>query len=90
MFGIGTGEIIFILFVMLLVFGADKIPEMAKSMGKGLRSIRNATNDLKSEITKGKDDLPGMDNEAIKDLKDEASKVKEDIEKITGAIKRKF
>jgi sec-independent protein translocase protein TatA len=90
MFGIGTGEIIFILFVLLLVFGADKIPDMAKNLGQGLRSIRNATNDLKSEITKEKDDFSGMGNESLKDLKDEASKVKEDIEKITGAIKRKF
>ncbi len=36
MFGLGGGEIILILFVILLLFGAKKLPELAKGLGKGI------------------------------------------------------
>ena len=55
MFGIGGGELIFILFIALMLFGADKIPEMARTMGKAMAQLKNATNDIKSEIHKGAD-----------------------------------
>ena len=48
-------EIAFILVVVLLVFGADKIPEIARGLGKGLRQVKDATNDIKSEISKSAD-----------------------------------
>ncbi|MCL4168235.1 UNVERIFIED_CONTAM: hypothetical protein GTU68_029519, partial [Idotea baltica] len=38
-----------------MVFGADKIPEIAKGLGKGMRSLKDATNDIKQEITKSAD-----------------------------------
>jgi len=41
---IGTTEIMFILFIVVMVFGADKIPEIARGMGKGMRMLKNATN----------------------------------------------
>lgn len=53
MFGIGGGEMIFILFIMLMLFGSDKIPDIARTMGKAMAQLRNATNDIKSEINKG-------------------------------------
>ncbi|MBC7605777.1 MAG: twin-arginine translocase TatA/TatE family subunit [Burkholderiales bacterium] len=53
MFGIGGGEFIFILFIILMLFGSDKIPEIARTMGKAVAQLKNATNDLKSEIHKG-------------------------------------
>jgi len=53
MFGIGGGELVFILFVILMLFGSDKIPEIARTMGKAMAQLKNATNDIKSEIQKG-------------------------------------
>lgn len=53
MFGIGGGELIFIIFIALMLFGSDKIPDIARTMGKAMAQLKNATNDIKSEIQKG-------------------------------------
>ncbi len=52
MFGIGGGELIFIIMIALMLFGADKIPDIARTLGKAMAQLKNATNDIKSEITK--------------------------------------
>ncbi len=72
-----------------MVFGADKIPEIAKGMGKGMRTLRNASNDIKSEIQKSAE-KQGIDTDISKDVKGEIDKVKEDIDEITGSVKRRF
>ncbi len=48
---IGMPEILLIFLVVLLVFGAKRIPEIARGLGKGIREFKDATNDLKREIT---------------------------------------
>jgi len=45
------GEILLILFFVLIFFGADKIPEIARGLGKGLSEIKKATDEIKEEIT---------------------------------------
>lgn len=52
MFGLGVPELLLILLVVLIFFGADKIPQLAKSLGKGMSEFRKAQQDLKDEITK--------------------------------------
>ena len=47
---IGTGEIIIIALVVLLLFGGKKIPELMKSIGKGVRSFRDGVKDVEDEI----------------------------------------
>ncbi len=86
---ISGAEIFFILFVVLLVFGADKVPEIARGLGKGMRQIKDATNDIKSEITKSAE-KQGLDIDITKDVRKEIDKVKDEVEDITGPIKRKF
>ena len=103
MFGIGGSEILFILLVVLMLFGSDKIPEMARTAGKLMAQLKNATNDIKSEIQKGAEDI-GIDS-SLKDITSEITKakdnfitdgtsninqLKEDIESATGPIKRQF
>ncbi len=44
-------EIFIVMIVVLLLFGANKIPEIAKGLGKGMREFRKATDDIKKEIT---------------------------------------
>lgn len=50
MFGIGAPELIIIGIVALLVFGPSKLPEIGKTLGKGLREFKNASSNLKDEI----------------------------------------
>jgi len=86
---ISGAEIGFIMFILVMVFGADKIPEIARGLGKGMRTLKNASNDIKEEITKSAE-KQGIDTDFSKDVRKEISKVKEDIEEITGSVKRKF
>lgn len=52
MFGIGGGELILIIFIALMLFGSEKIPDVARTLGKIMAQVKNATNDIKSEINK--------------------------------------
>jgi len=47
---IGTSEIFVILLVVLLLFGANKIPEIARGLGKGIREFKKATNEIQKEF----------------------------------------
>lgn len=72
-----------------MVFGADKIPEMARGLGKGMRMLKDATNDIKSEITKSAE-KNGVDTSFTKDITNEIDKVKDDLEDFTGSVRRKL
>lgn len=85
---IGGTEIIFILFIVVMVFGADKIPEIARGLGKGMRQLKDATNEIKHEVTKSAKDNNIIDTEVTKDIKEELNKVKDDLEDFTGSLKR--
>jgi len=62
MFNIGGSELFFILFIVLMLFGSKKIPEIARGLGKGLREMKDAANGIEKELTK-----------EIKDIKDETN-----------------
>ncbi|GAB6283160.1 MAG: hypothetical protein STSR0008_19170 [Ignavibacterium sp.] len=47
---IGPGEIILIIVVLLILFGAKKIPELAQGIGKGMKEFRKAVKDVDEEI----------------------------------------
>lgn len=85
---ISGAEIAFILFIAIMVFGADKLPEIAKGLGKGMRTLKDATNDIKHEISKSAD-KHGIDTSIAKDIKDEISDVKDSLGDFTGSVKRK-
>lgn len=86
---ISGAEIAFILFIVVMVFGADKIPEIARGLGKGMRTLKDATNDIKSEITKSAEKT-GIDTTITKDISEEIKRVKDDIGDFTGSVKRKL
>jgi TatA/E family protein of Tat protein translocase len=50
MFGLGPGELIIILAIALLVLGPNKLPDVATSLGKAIRSFRKATRDLTDQL----------------------------------------
>jgi sec-independent protein translocase protein TatA len=93
MFGIGGGELIFIMFIGLMLFGSDKIPEIARSMGKMMAQLKNATNDLKSEIQKGAD-ANGLDAKSLTDItssiSSEITKAKDNLLNETNATSDKI
>lgn len=49
---LGGSEIFIILFVILLFFGAKKLPELARGLGKGIKEFKDATKDVKENIEK--------------------------------------
>ena len=81
MFGIGGGEIFFILIVILMLFGSDKIPEIARALGKGMAQLKNATNEIKHEIQKGTEEN-GLDLKSLTGgISDEIASAKESMTK---------
>ena len=87
---ISYSEMFVVFFVMLLIFGPEKMPEIARKLGKGIRQLRDASNNVKKEIIK-ETQKAGMDTEAIekikKDLKD-TKKIMNIKEEVTNTIKR--
>lgn len=57
----GGSEWIIIVFVILLLFGGRKIPELMKGLGKGVKSFKEGVNEAKEEINKAKEDLDDTD-----------------------------
>lgn len=49
---IGPTEMIFVLVVLLLIFGAKRLPELGSGLGKGIREFRNSMRDVTNEIQK--------------------------------------
>ena len=81
---ISGAELVFVFFIILLVFGADKVPDIARTLGKGMRNVRNATQDIKDEIKKSSE-KQGLDtNQIEQDIKE----VKDEVEDIAGSVKR--
>ena len=72
-----------------MVFGADKIPDIARGMGKGMRTLKDATNDIKHEITKTAD-KQGIDTSVVEDVNKEIKRVKDNIDDFTGSVRRKL
>lgn len=58
LFNLGTGEIIIIAIVILLLFGGKKIPELMKGLGKGVRSFKQGMNEIQDEINRPIEEEP--------------------------------
>ncbi len=55
---LGGWEIILILAVVLILFGAKKLPELAKGLGSGIKEFKKATREVTDEIQNAADDVP--------------------------------
>jgi len=84
---IGAPEIFVIMLIVIMVFGADKIPDIARGLGKGMRQVKDATNDIKREINDTSKEYK-TDNSIVKDINNEIKVVKDGIDEFTGPIKR--
>ena len=82
----GIGELLLILVVVLMLFGSKEIPDIARFMGKTMAQLRNATNEIKSEIQKGARDN-GMDMDSITGgISKEINKAKTEINQMTNPV----
>jgi sec-independent protein translocase protein TatA len=79
---LGGGEIFLVVLCVLLFFGADKLPEMARAFGKGMREMKNATAEIQKEIEKGAVDIQRDAN-----IGDEIKDLKSATDKLTSGIK---
>ena len=66
MFNLGTGELVLIFLVILLLFGAKRLPDLAKGLGKGIREFKGAVETGKKEILDAKEKLDLNDKEEKK------------------------
>ena len=66
-----------IVFFILLFFGADSIPGIARTIGKGMREFQKATEDIKKEI-----------NTHTSEIRNDVTKISDNVEKQTNSIKR--
>ena len=79
MFGIGGGEFILIILVVLMLFGSDKIPEIARTLGKVIKQLKHATEDIKSEIQKSAGENGLNTDDLTSGITDEIQKIKQDV-----------
>jgi sec-independent protein translocase protein TatA len=82
---ISGAEIVFVFMVVLLVFGANRIPDIARTLAKGIQQVKTASRDFREEIEKSAE-AQGLDT---KELQKEVNDIKKELNEITGTVKRK-
>jgi sec-independent protein translocase protein TatA len=65
LFNLGGGEVILIFAVILLLFGAKKLPELAKGLGTGIKEFKKATRDVTDEMHNAMNDTPAPPQKTI-------------------------
>ena len=84
---ISGAEIFVILVIVVMVFGADKLPEIARGLGKGMRQVKDATNDIKREIQNSAE-KNNIDLDVASSIREEVSKVKDNIGDLSDPVSK--
>ena len=66
-FNLGTGEVIILLLVILLLFGAKRLPELARGLGKGINEFKDAVETGKQEIMDSNEDIESEEDSKPKE-----------------------
>jgi TatA/E family protein of Tat protein translocase len=84
-FGVGFPELIILLLVLLLVFGAKRLPEMGRSLGKGMREFKDGVSGMETSVTEPESpsaELPSTTSSPS------ASKIAQDLQSLSDEDKR--
>ena len=73
LFNLGGGEIILILALVLILFGARKLPELAKGLGQGIKEFKKATRDITDELDSAVNSEPPRQCRDLSSFSGEAS-----------------
>ncbi len=79
---LSLGEMLMIALAIVVLFGPDKLPEIARGLGQGVRKMRGAVDDIKSEIMKEGDN-------PLSDIKKEIDKVKQSAQDFNPLAEKK-
>lgn len=74
---LGGGEIFIIVLVIILLFGSDQLPQLVKSVGRGIREINDAKNQIQNEIQKG----AALSNDITSEIKEEITQVEQTVKR---------
>lgn len=92
---LGSQELILIMLVVLFLFGPKKIPELARGLGKIMRQVRDARENVMSEIRKGglevddaKETFQRQVTDATKEVSDIKTQVQKEFDKVNNTISR--
>jgi Tat protein translocase TatB subunit len=80
MFGIGTSEILIILVIALLVLGPNEIPKLAKTLGRGMRELERAKNELRNSIEFEIEEKESREAEKPDDTVNEEAPAEQEVE----------
>lgn len=80
---ISGGELVLVMLLALLFFGSKAIPDIARTLGKGMREFKKATNEIKREIESQTSDIK-------KDFEDVSSAINKETKEISKDIKEPF
>ena len=73
---IGAPEIVIIMFVVVMLFGSKKIPEIARGIGRGIRELKDASNEIKREINSSSNSIQEEIKNVEKDFKQQTNSKK--------------
>lgn len=79
MFGLGFGEIILIVFFILIFFGSKEIPDLARTIAKIIKQVKHASNELKHEITSTIDVEDVKQKIGLNDIQNEINQAKASV-----------
>jgi sec-independent protein translocase protein TatA len=85
---ISGGELVLVMLMALLFFGSKAIPDIAKTMGKGLREFKKATNEIQREINDYSSDIKKDINEVTSVVNKETSEIKKGMEEVTTSVSK--
>lgn len=90
LFGLGFQEIVVIVILAVLLLGPKKIPEVAQTVGKLLRDLQHAADDVKKELARPVEDLKREMSKPVEDMKRQLSGQVDDIKKeLTNSVEAK-
>ena len=87
MFGIGMGEFILILIVGLIVFGPKNLPEVGKTLGKGLREFRKAQAALSATLEESANETPKNSADEVKPAENKTEPARATVDDVINAAK---